>query len=145
MCTANDVSKLPPEFSRAERFDGIFFLDLPGRAQKDVIWRQYIAEFELDALQRVPDDLKWTGAEIKSCCRLAALLDVPLTQAAKNIVPVAVTSAESVERFLATGPVAAVCPPKRQGFMCGPRWAKGTAPPGRRDRSAAQLTFTIYY
>ncbi len=99
VCTANDVSKLPPEFSRAERFDGIFFLDLPGRAQKDVIWRQYIAEFELDALQRVPDDLEWTGAEIKSCCRLAALLDVPLTQAAKNIVPVAVTSAESVERL----------------------------------------------
>lgn len=47
----------------------------------------------------MPDDLEWTGAEIKSCCRLAALLDVPLTQAAKNIVPVAVTSAESVERL----------------------------------------------
>lgn len=28
--TCNDISKLPPEFSRAERFDGIFFIDLPG-------------------------------------------------------------------------------------------------------------------
>ena len=34
VCTANDVSKLPPEFSLAERFDGIFFLDLPGRRRK---------------------------------------------------------------------------------------------------------------
>ena len=37
VCTSNDVSKLPPEFSRAERFDGVFFLDLPGRIQKDAI------------------------------------------------------------------------------------------------------------
>ena len=29
VCSANDVSKLPPEFTRAERFDAIFFLDLP--------------------------------------------------------------------------------------------------------------------
>jgi SpoVK/Ycf46/Vps4 family AAA+-type ATPase len=29
VCTANDISKLPPEFSRCERFDAVFFLDLP--------------------------------------------------------------------------------------------------------------------
>ena len=34
ICTANDVSRLPPEFSRAERFDALFFLDLPGRAKR---------------------------------------------------------------------------------------------------------------
>ncbi len=39
-----------------------------------------------------PDDTNWTGAEIKSCCRLASLLDVPLVQAAQNVVPVAVTA-----------------------------------------------------
>jgi hypothetical protein len=99
VCTANDVSRLPPEFSRAERFDAIFFLDLPERTQKDAIWRQYIAGYELDPSQRVPDDDRWTAAEIKSCCRLAGLLDVPLVQAAHNVVPVAVTSAESVERL----------------------------------------------
>ena len=27
--TCNDISKLPPEFVRAERFDGVFFVDLP--------------------------------------------------------------------------------------------------------------------
>ena len=39
----------------------------------------------------------WTGAEIKSCCRLAALLDVPLAQAAQNVVPVAVTAGDKIE------------------------------------------------
>jgi len=97
--TVNNIAKLPPEFSRAERFDGIFFLDLPGRQQKDAIWRQYLGLFELDAHQQVPEDTGWTGAEIRSCCRLAALLDAPLTAAAQNVVPVARTSAESVARL----------------------------------------------
>ena len=44
-----------------------------------------------------PDDTNWTGAEIKSCCRLASLLDVPLVQAAKNVVPVAVTAGYKFE------------------------------------------------
>ena len=44
-----------------------------------------------------PDDTNWTGAEIKSCCRLASLLDVPLLQAAQNVVPVAVTAGDKVE------------------------------------------------
>jgi hypothetical protein len=43
------------------------------------------------------DDTHWTGAEIKSCCRLASLLNVPLFQAAQNIVPVAVTAGDKIE------------------------------------------------
>ena len=99
VCTANDVSKLPPEFCRAERFDSVFFLDLPNADQKQQIWRMYIGLFGVDAEQRLPEDRDWTGAEIRACCRLAALLDIPLAQAAQNIVPVAVTAAESVERL----------------------------------------------
>ena len=37
--------------------------------------------------------------EIRACCRLAGLLDIPLVEAASNIVPVAVTAGESVERL----------------------------------------------
>ena len=55
--------------------------------------------FGLDANQARPEDRDWTGAEIRSCCRLSALLDVPLTTAARNVVPVAVTAAESVNRL----------------------------------------------
>jgi len=99
VCTANDVAKLPPEFARAERFDGTFFLDFPGREQKQTIWQIYLDLFEIDRDQKLPPDDSWTGAEIRACCRLAALLDVPLVQAAQNVVPVAVTAAESVERL----------------------------------------------
>ena len=34
VCTSNDVSQLPPEFTRAERFDGVFFIDLPSKEEK---------------------------------------------------------------------------------------------------------------
>ena len=99
VATSNDVSKLPPEFSRAERWDGTFFLDLPGHREKDAIWRMYVRRFSLDPEQSRPNDRDWTGAEIKSTCRLAALLDVSLVEAAQNVVPIAITAAESVERL----------------------------------------------
>ena len=98
VCTCNDIAKLPPEFARAERFDGIFFLDLPGVDERKAIWKIYLQKFAL-AQQALPKDDSWTGAEIKSCCRLAKLLDLPLVEAARNVVPVAVTAAESVERL----------------------------------------------
>ena len=97
--TANGIDKLPPEFARAERFDGVFFLDLPGATQKTRIWDIWLRAFELDPQQPKPKTEQWTGAEIRSCCRLAALLDVPLVEAAQNVVPVAVTASESVERL----------------------------------------------
>jgi hypothetical protein len=97
--TSNDISKLPPEFARAERFDGCFFLDLPTTQEKDGIWSLYRQQFNIATSQVRPDDTSWTGAEIKACCRLAALLDVPLTQAAHHVVPVAVTAAEQVDRL----------------------------------------------
>lgn len=62
IATCNDISKLPPEFSRSERFDGIFFLDLPGREQKDAIWSLYTKQFAIKDGDR-PDDTHWTGAE----------------------------------------------------------------------------------
>lgn len=97
VCTSNDASRLPPEFSRSERFDATFFVDLPGRDEKDAIWSLYLNRFGLDVTQKRPDDPDWTGAEIKAACRLAALLDVPVTQAAQNVVPVAITAAESID------------------------------------------------
>ena len=89
IATCNDITKLPPEFARAERFDGCFFLDLPHETERRAIWNLYLGHFELDAAQRLPNDIGWTGAEIRACCRLAALLDLPLVAAAENIVPVA--------------------------------------------------------
>jgi hypothetical protein len=49
----------------------VFFVDLPGRNQKDQIRGIDTGQFGLGATQARPDDANWTGAEIKSCCRLA--------------------------------------------------------------------------
>ena len=99
VCTSNDITRLPPEFSRAERFDAIFFLDLPSESERENIWKIYLSTFSIPEDQQLPNDDGWTGAEIRSCCRLAKLLDVSLVDAARNVVPVAVTAAESVERL----------------------------------------------
>jgi hypothetical protein len=99
VCTCNDIAKLPPEFARAERFDGIYFVDLPDVAQRSAIWRIYVEQYGLDPQQSRPVDAVWTGAEIKACCRLADLLDCSLVEAAQHVVPVAQTAAEAVERL----------------------------------------------
>ena len=59
----------------------------------------YVKRFGVDPGRKRPADTDWTGAEIRSCCRLARLLDVSLVEAAENVVPVAVTAAEAVDRL----------------------------------------------
>ena len=73
---------------------------------------------------------------MKACCRLAALLEVPLLEAARTIVPVAVTAGEAVERLRswAAGRCLAA---DRPGLYT--RDAEATGKPGRsvrRDPSA---------
>jgi hypothetical protein len=99
VATSNDITRLPAELARAERFDGVFFLDLPSREEKDVIWGLYRRQFRVPEGQARPEDPDWTGAEIRSCCRLAALLDMSLEKAAEHVVPVAVTAAEQVDKL----------------------------------------------
>ena len=115
---ATSSSSAPPTTSpappgvhpgRALRRD---LLPRPARvAGEGAIWRLYLERFGLDPAQKRPRDRDLTGAEIRSCCRLAALLDVPLVEAAPNIVPVAVTAGESVENACGTGPQADACRP----------------------------------
>lgn len=63
--TANDIARVPPEFVRAERFDGTFFVDLPEGKEKDKIWTMYRHLFGIPESQARPDDTDWTGAEIR--------------------------------------------------------------------------------
>lgn len=96
ICTSNDISKLPPEFTRAGRFDAVFFLDLPSAEQRAAIWDIHRSRYAIDS-QDLPECEQWTGAEIESCCRLSALLDESLVEAAVDVVPVATTAADRVE------------------------------------------------
>jgi hypothetical protein len=91
----NRAAQRSPNALRRSCADAYF--TFPGRDQKDAIWGIYTRHYGLNAKQPRPDDATWTGAEIKSCCRLASLLDVPLVQAAQNVVPVAVTAGDKIE------------------------------------------------
>ncbi len=94
--TCNNIKQLPPEFSRAERFDAIMFLDLPGPTERESIWTISRNEYAIDDADPAPKDEGWTGAEIKACCRLSVLLGISLQDAARYIVPVSVTAAEGI-------------------------------------------------
>ena len=71
VATANDVSKLPPEFLRKGRFDELFFVDLPDALERAQIWDIVIrrhgrkpANYDSVALARACE--QFTGAEIEA-------------------------------------------------------------------------------
>jgi SpoVK/Ycf46/Vps4 family AAA+-type ATPase len=71
VATANDVSKLPPEFLRKGRFDEMSFVDLPDPQERAQIWDIVIkrhgrrpADFDTVTLSRACE--QFTGAEIEA-------------------------------------------------------------------------------
>ena len=71
--------------TREDRFDGMVFIDLPSRPEKDVIWRIWREHFHIDESQQQPNDDGWTGAEIKACCRKALMYELALHEAAAYV------------------------------------------------------------
>jgi ATP-dependent 26S proteasome regulatory subunit len=79
ICTANDISHLPPELLRKGRLDEIFFVDLPTAQERMEIFRIHLqkrhrdpAKFDLDVLARGSDG--FSGAEIEEAV-ISALFD----------------------------------------------------------------------
>lgn len=97
--TCNNIAALPVEFSRAERFDGMFFFDLPVKEERERIWEIFLREFDiagakLTSLVRASRD--WTGAEIRTCCRLAAMLNRPVSETVELVSPVSKTDPDGL-------------------------------------------------
>ena len=97
--TANDARRLPPELTRAERLDATFFVDLPDAATRSDIWGLYLDQYGHDVAADRPTDDGWTGAEIRSCCRIARMLGVTPVEAARYVVPVSKTGREKIDRL----------------------------------------------
>jgi len=71
VATANDVSKLPPEFLRKGRFDELFFVDLPDAQERAQIWDIVIARHgrkpkDFDTVVLAHACVLFTGAEIEA-------------------------------------------------------------------------------
>lgn len=102
VATCNKIDGLPPELRR--RFTlGTFFFDLPNNEERKAIWEVYLRKYNLSG--KLPDDMSWTGAEIKQCCDVASRLGVSLVEASEFVVPVARSASEQIEglRKSATG------------------------------------------
>ena len=69
MCAANRIDGLPPEMTRADRFDKVVFIGLPTKSERMEIFKIHLGEedagnYSIEALAEHSD--KFTGAEIKA-------------------------------------------------------------------------------
>jgi SpoVK/Ycf46/Vps4 family AAA+-type ATPase len=110
VCTANDVSQLPPELLRKGRLDEIFYVDLPSEEEREEIFRIHLAKrgrepkhFDLKTLVEASRD--FSGAEIEEAI-ISALYDAfyekhelatdYVLTSLKQTVPLARTMAEKI-------------------------------------------------
>ena len=84
------------EFLRSERFDGIFFVDLPTAEEAEVILEMYKKYFEITG--PAPDISNWSPAEIRSLCRISAMMNISLQEASKYIVPLYKSQGEKIKK-----------------------------------------------
>ncbi len=130
MATANDISKLPPEFLRKGRFDEIFFIDLPTVVERVDIFELHLrrrlrsgpalGEFPVtdELLRQLADATEgFTGAEIEQAVIAACfeafdgrreLHAADLLHSIETTVPLSVTQAEEIGALRAWADVRAV-------------------------------------
>jgi len=96
VATCNDISKIPPEFLRAERWDAIFFVDLPNGRERRTIFEIYRKHFGIREDFGAVNMDGWSGAEIKSVCRIAAMLKSSLQDAARYVMPLSQSMGEKI-------------------------------------------------
>jgi hypothetical protein len=97
VATCNKPEVITPEMKR--RLSPIFFFDSPDEGERSAIWPIHLAANGLPLDSARPDDRVWTGAEIASCCMWARRLRLSLVDAARYVVPVAVSDRDAVERL----------------------------------------------
>ena len=123
VATANDVERLPPELLRKGRFDEIFFVDLPGPAERSDILELHLrrrgrdpGRFDLDRLAGASEG--FSGSELEQAivaglytafAEKGDLDQQTLLAELESAVPLSVTLAERVEALR--------------------RWARGRAVP----------------
>ena len=86
VATCNQLGALTPEIMARFRL-GCFFYNFPTEEERDGLWTFYRKRFDVKDAE-IPASINWVGREIESCCELSYLLDIPLKEAAKKIVPV---------------------------------------------------------
>lgn len=121
VATANDVSQLPPEMLRKGRWDELWFVDLPGREEREAIWsiqieryRRKADDFDLRQLAKSTEGL--TGAEIEQ-----VFVEALYRGFAREAEPTDLTIGEVLVDFV---PLSKLMAEQIQGLR---QWAKGRA------------------
>lgn len=100
VATCNGVQELRPELLR--RFKPRFMVDLPDEATHADIWKIQLAAHGLThgltKKTECPDSTGWTGAEIRDACKIARATGTTPREAARYIVPISVSSAQTIAR-----------------------------------------------
>lgn len=114
VATANAVDKLPPELMRAGRFDAVWFLDLPTTSERGEILEAALQSHNQTATLSVAQNVAaategFTGSEIAAIVPDAmfaafsdegrAITERDLLDAAKAVVPLSKTAAESIAKL----------------------------------------------
>jgi len=118
VATANNISKLPPELLRKGRFDEIFFVDLPTKTERNIIFKLHlekrlkgsVSEGKFNVTESLLEKLSdmtegFVGAEIEEIV-ISALFEAfsenrtlqenDLIKAIKNTVPLSTTQYEQI-------------------------------------------------
>lgn len=127
IATCNGVETLKPELRR--RFVAEWFFDLPTEEERAAIWRIYLASYKLAGDPPAGCE-GWTGAEIRKACETAWRLSIPLKEAMRYVVPVAVSAGQQIEA-LRTQAAAKFLDAARGGLYVKPQPETKTAK-GRR-------------
>jgi AAA+ superfamily predicted ATPase len=98
VASCNDLDSLPPPFQRAERWDAIFFVDLPSENERIAILEIYRKHFEIKD-KSVPDMTDFSGAEIKTMCRISKMIGIPLTEARQYVIPLSRSMGEKITKL----------------------------------------------
>jgi hypothetical protein len=102
----NRDPQLLPELRRRFSYQ-LLYVDLPNEQERAAAWKihteglrfrgeRYTLAPELNDWQKVNAD-GWTGAEIRNCALKAYAMRLPLTEAAKSIVPVSKSAGDQIE------------------------------------------------
>ena len=97
IATCNDISSLPPEWVRPGRWDSApFFIDLPDDEQREAIFAHYAKEYDVYGDCYIGG---WSGAEIESVCRIAAMMDIDVDDAAAFVIPISKTMDTEIKKL----------------------------------------------
>jgi hypothetical protein len=93
IATSNSTNGLSPALMRRFK-SGKFFFDLSNAENRKAMWKHSLKGLKLGT---IPNDDKWSPANIAVCVETAQTMDISLKDAAQYIVPEGLASARSIE------------------------------------------------